>query len=216
MDIYNEKEIIHYPSLRTMLMVEKALKDADTMIDREELKRRLPTKIMHQTLNLILKYLEDKGMIIDSHKGILWIYNPSPKLRLQKSEISDSAQKQKVFLTKAIENARNNYKRNLNKIKPNKNMNKDIEQIKAIILSVIKRFNVARAGIFGSYARGEADKDSDIDILIEFKGRKSLFDLINLEIILKKALKRKVDLLTYNSINPLLKERILKEEVRIL
>ncbi len=81
MEIYNEKEILHYPSLRTMLMVERALREADTMIDREELKRRLPSQIMHQTLNLILKYLEEKGMILDSHKGILWIYNPSPKLR---------------------------------------------------------------------------------------------------------------------------------------
>ena len=88
MEIYNEKEIIHYPSLRTMLMVERILREADTIIDREEIKRRLPSKIMHQTLNLILKYLEEKGMIIDSHKGILWIYNPSPKLK------------------KAIENAR--------------------------------------------------------------------------------------------------------------
>ncbi len=88
MEVYNEKGIIHYPSLKTMLMVERILRKADTMIDREELKRRLPSKIMHQTLNVILKYLEEKGMIIDSHKGILWIYNPSPKLR------------------KAIENAR--------------------------------------------------------------------------------------------------------------
>jgi hypothetical protein len=62
-------------------MVERVLKKADTMIDREELKRRLPAQIMHQTLNLILNYLEEKGMIIDSHKGILWIYNPSPKLK---------------------------------------------------------------------------------------------------------------------------------------
>ena len=50
------------------------------MISREELKRRLPNKIMHQTLNLILKYMENRGLIIDRHKGILWIYNPSPKL----------------------------------------------------------------------------------------------------------------------------------------
>lgn len=88
MEIYKNKDIIHYPSLRTMLMVENVLKKADVVIDREELKRRLPVKIMHQTLNLILLYLEEKGMILDSHKGILWIYNPSPKLR------------------KAIENAR--------------------------------------------------------------------------------------------------------------
>ena len=75
------KQTIHYPNLKTMLSVEKTLREADTMINREELKRRLPMKIMHQTLNLILEYLEDRGMIIDSHKGILWMYNPSGKLR---------------------------------------------------------------------------------------------------------------------------------------
>jgi len=75
------EQIIHYPSLKTMLMVEKALKNADLMLNREELKRRLPNKIMHQTLNLILEYMENRGLIIDSHKGILWIYNPSQKLK---------------------------------------------------------------------------------------------------------------------------------------
>jgi len=81
MEIYKSQNIIHYPSLRTVLMVEKVLKEAELTIDREEIKRRLPAKIMHQTLNVILKYLEDKNMIIDGHKGILWIYNPSKKLR---------------------------------------------------------------------------------------------------------------------------------------
>ena len=80
MDSYN-KNIIHYPTLKTMLMIERILKEADTVIDREEIKRRLPVKIMHQTLNLILSYLESRGLIVDGHKGILWIYNPSPKLK---------------------------------------------------------------------------------------------------------------------------------------
>ena len=62
-------------------MIERILKEADTVIDREEIKRRLPVKIMHQTLNLILSYLESRGLIVDGHKGILWIYNPSPKLK---------------------------------------------------------------------------------------------------------------------------------------
>ena len=62
-------------------MIERILKEADTVIDREEIKRRLPVKIMHQTLNLILRYLENRGLIVDGHKGILWIYNPSPKLK---------------------------------------------------------------------------------------------------------------------------------------
>jgi len=81
MSLLIKSKIIHYPSLKTVLLVEKILMEAETTIDREELKRRLPVKIMHQTLNVILEYLEQKGMIIDGHKGILWIYNPSKKLK---------------------------------------------------------------------------------------------------------------------------------------
>lgn len=76
-----QKKVIHYPNLKTILVVENILKNSEVMITREELKRRLPMSIMHQTMNLILQYLEEKGMIIDSRKGILWIYNPSPKLQ---------------------------------------------------------------------------------------------------------------------------------------
>ena len=73
-------EVIHYPTLKTVLMVEDVLKKANTLMTREKLKSKLPTKIMHQTLNVILKYLEDSGKILDGRKGILWTYNPSPKL----------------------------------------------------------------------------------------------------------------------------------------
>lgn len=74
------EEIIHYPNLKTVLMVEKVLKTANNLITRQEIKKRLPNKIMHQTLNVILKYLEDSGKILDGRKGIIWIHNPSPKL----------------------------------------------------------------------------------------------------------------------------------------
>ena len=73
-------EVIHYPNLKTVLMVENVLKKANQLMTREELKKKLPAQIMHQTLNVILEYLEDSGKIIDGRKGILWIYNPSPKL----------------------------------------------------------------------------------------------------------------------------------------
>ncbi len=81
---------------------------------------------------------------------------------------------------------------------------------------MLKHNDVVRAGIFGSFVRGEARKRSDIDILIKFKGRKSLLDLVGLQLELEKKLKRKVDLAEYSTIHPLLKDRILKEEVRIL
>ncbi|HLC55463.1 MAG TPA: hypothetical protein VJJ75_02925 [Candidatus Nanoarchaeia archaeon] len=75
------QEVIHYPNLKTMLMVEKVLKDAETTLTREEIKKLLPTKIMHQTLNVILDYMEQRGLILDGHKGVLWTHNDSPRLR---------------------------------------------------------------------------------------------------------------------------------------
>jgi|TARA_Y100000310_G_scaffold188769_1_gene188759 hypothetical protein len=75
-----KQKIIHYPNLKTVLSVEKVLREAEIAISREEIKRRLPSSIMHQTLNVILKYLENRGMVLEGEKGILWIYNQSPKL----------------------------------------------------------------------------------------------------------------------------------------
>jgi len=96
-------------------------------------------------------------------------------------------------------------------------MNKEIEKIKKKIIPTLKKNKVVRAGIFGSYARGENRKNSDVDILVEIKTRPfSLFDLVSLEFELEKILKRKVDLLTYKGINPLLKKYILPDEVKII
>lgn len=95
-------------------------------------------------------------------------------------------------------------------------MRKSIQNIKKKISPILKHYGVKRAAIFGSFVRGEAKKKSDIDILIEFKGEKSLLDLIGLEIELEKTLKKKVDVLTYNSLHPLLRDIILKEEKVIL
>ncbi len=84
------------------------------------------------------------------------------------------------------------------------------------LIPLLKKNDVSQAGIFGSVARGEETKRSDIDILIKFKKRKSIFEVAGLELELEKKLKRKVDLITYNSLSPFLKQRILQEEVRIL
>ncbi len=92
----------------------------------------------------------------------------------------------------------------------------EINKIKEKIKKKLKEFGVVKAGIFGSYARGEQKRNSDIDILIEVSKDFSLFDLVALEREISKILKKKVDLITYKSIHPLLKKRILSEEVKIL
>jgi uncharacterized protein len=96
-------------------------------------------------------------------------------------------------------------------------MKKDIQEIKRKAVPLLKKYGVVKAGIFGSYARGEQNKKSDVDMLIQVRRKKfSLFDLIDLEEELKKKLGKEVDLLTYNGINHLLRDRILEEEIRII
>ncbi len=95
-------------------------------------------------------------------------------------------------------------------------MNEQIIEIREKILHALKQNDVKRASLFGSVVRGELTDESDIDILVEFKGRKSLLDLVGLKLELEEMLKRKVDILTYNSLHPLLKDRILREQEVIL
>ena len=94
-------------------------------------------------------------------------------------------------------------------------MMKKITKIKEKILPILKKNDVIKASIFGSFARGEDKKGSDIDMLVEFNEPKGMFHRIGLKYELEKILGKKVDLLTYNAINPLLKECIYKDEVKI-
>ena len=95
-------------------------------------------------------------------------------------------------------------------------MESQIEKYKDILLEILKKHEVKKASLFGSIVRKEMTIDSDIDLIIEFKGDKSLLDLAALQIELEETLKLKVDILTYNSIHPLLKDQILAEQVEIL
>ena len=90
--------------------------------------------------------------------------------------------------------------------------NKIVDKIKTIL----KKNHVKKAALFGSFARGEATKKSDIDLLIEFKGKKSLFDLVGLKMELEETIGREFDVITYKSLHPLLKDRILSEQIPIL
>lgn len=83
--------------------------------------------------------------------------------------------------------------------------------VKKKILPILNRNDVEFAGIFGSYARGEADIDSDVDILIRFKTPKSLLDIIGLELELSDSLNRKVDLVTEAALCPHIQKNVLKD-----
>ena len=84
------------------------------------------------------------------------------------------------------------------------------------MLPILKQYDVVRADVFGSYARGDATQKSDLDLLVEMKGRKSLLDLSSLKLDLQDNLKKNVDVVTYRSIYPPLKSHIYKDTVSIL
>ena len=90
----------------------------------------------------------------------------------------------------------------------------ELNELKTRIQKILKKYGIVKAGIFGSYARGEQKKNSDVDILIEFN--ESLLKLVKLEREIAEDLKVKVDIITYKGINPLLKKRILNEEIKII
>ena len=80
---------------------------------------------------------------------------------------------------------------------------------------ILADFGVEKIGIFGSFARNEQTKKSDIDILVEFKKPIGLFKFVELEDELSKILKCKVDLVTQNALKPAMKSKVLEDVVYV-
>ena len=73
------------------------------------------------------------------------------------------------------------------------------------------RFGVTRIGLFGSYARGEAREDSDIDIAVELEGDRLFRKFFALELFLKSNLQKDIDLGIESTLKAIVRERVAKE-----
>ncbi|MBM3145162.1 MAG: nucleotidyltransferase family protein [Chloroflexi bacterium] len=79
------------------------------------------------------------------------------------------------------------------------------------LIALCRQNDVAKIGLFGSTARGEAKEESDLDFLVEFGTPKSLLDVVRFERQLSESLGKKVDLLTESAISPYIRENILQD-----
>lgn len=94
-------------------------------------------------------------------------------------------------------------------------MTSEIRNIQKDIKPILDRYGVTKPALFGSVVRGEAHLGSDIDLLVSLPAEATLLDLVGLKQELEDALGRRVDVLTYGGLHPLLKERIEREAVAI-
>lgn len=95
----------------------------------------------------------------------------------------------------------------------------NLEEIEKILAEhkkeLYQKYKIKEIGIFGSFVRGEEDKESDVDIVVEFEEVPGLIKFIEIEEYLSKLLGRKVDLVRKPAIRKELKDKILKEVVYI-
>ena len=74
------------------------------------------------------------------------------------------------------------------------------------------KYNVEKIGLFGSYARDEATKDSDIDIFVQMHPK--LLDMVAIKQLIEEDLHQKVDVVRLrDKMNPYLKKRILRDGI---
>ena len=95
----------------------------------------------------------------------------------------------------------------------------DFEQIYDVLKSYLEslklKYKVESLGIFGSFVRGEATANSDLDLLVEFKGNVTFDDYMDLKFLLEDLFNRKIDLVIKEDIKTLIREHILKETVDV-
>lgn len=83
----NSNSIIHYPRLDTVIMVENKIKSQEEWTSKRQLWLSLDKKIMYQTFNIIISYLEESGKISIKDGKILWIWNPGLVKKYSKSSL---------------------------------------------------------------------------------------------------------------------------------
>jgi predicted nucleotidyltransferase len=79
------------------------------------------------------------------------------------------------------------------------------------IRQLARKHGVVRLRVFGSYAAGEANETSDLDLLVRFEPGKDLFDLVALKQDIEELLGRQVDVVEEDALSPYIRDKVLQE-----
>lgn len=83
-----EQKILHSPTLESVIMVEEAIEENSGECGKYQLWKKLPKKMMYQTFQVILDYLEQSNkIIIDKDGKVVWIWNPQLIRKLERAEL---------------------------------------------------------------------------------------------------------------------------------
>ena len=91
----------------------------------------------------------------------------------------------------------------------------DIAKTSRQMRSILVKYHVKKAALFGSILTGKMHKTSDIDLLIELPEKATLFDMLGVKIDLEKRLGRKVDVVEYEGVKSAFKKEILSHQIVI-
>ena len=90
-----------------------------------------------------------------------------------------------------------------------------LEEKRGEILRIASEHGARDVRVFGSVASGEADRESDVDFLVELEAGRSLLDLGGLQMDLQTLLGRRVDVVTVRGLKSRMRERVLREAVLV-
>ncbi len=90
-----------------------------------------------------------------------------------------------------------------------------VKEKRGEILRIASRHGARDVRVFGSVARGEADRESDVDFLVELEAGRSLLDLGGLQMELESLLGCRVDVVTVRGLKTRIRERVLREAMPV-
>jgi len=93
---------------------------------------------------------------------------------------------------------------------------KELEQYQKLILPVLQRYFIKRAAFFGSFAKGNNNENSDVDLLIEPGKGFTIFELLKIESEISNLINRKVDLVEYSALKSSIRDEVLLSAITIL